>query len=76
MTRNSMLSKKYKSSFGDSQHCSCDCNGQAPALHAKAATMLEQVGEVPQPSSCSCSCSCVPSDSEHDMRQYLGHELW
>ena len=48
MTRNSMLSKKYKSSFGDSQHCSCDCNGHAPALHAKAATMLEQVGEVPQ----------------------------
>jgi hypothetical protein len=49
MTRNSMLSNQYKSSFGgDSQHCSCDCNGHAPALHAKAATMLEQVGEVPQ----------------------------
>ena len=47
MARNSMLTKQYDSSFsGGLHHCNCDCNGHAPALHAKAATMLEQVGEV------------------------------
>jgi len=49
MSQNSMLSKQYNSKFasrGDGKHCDCDCAGHAPEMHVKAATMLEQVGEV------------------------------
>lgn len=47
LSQNEALSKQYAGTIhGGGENCNCDCSKHDPQLHVKAATMLEQVGEV------------------------------
>ena len=46
LSANHALSQKYAKTMKGKNGCHCDCSQSAPEFRVKAATMLEQVGEV------------------------------